>query len=46
MTAKAQWPKFYELAGMVKVDVEKVEASSTEWRSTENVNKLKLAGLE
>ncbi|CAJ1406627.1 unnamed protein product [Effrenium voratum] len=45
MTAKAQWPKFYELAGMVKVDVEKVEASSTEWRSTENVNKLKLAGL-
>ena len=45
MTAKAQWPKFYELAGMVKVDVEKVESSSTEWRSTENVNKLKLAGL-
>ncbi|CAJ1393866.1 unnamed protein product [Effrenium voratum] len=45
MTAKAQWPKFYELAGMVKVDVEKVEASSTEWRSIENVNKLKLAGL-
>ena len=45
MTAKAQWPKFYELAGMVKVDVEKVEASSTEWLSTENVNKLKLAGL-
>ena len=45
MTAKAQWPKFYQLAGMVKVDLGKAERSASRKFSTENVNKLKLAGL-
>ena len=45
MTAKAQWPKFYELAGMVKVEPGDVETSVAGKWSTENVHKLKLAGL-
>ena len=44
MTAKAQWPKFYELAGMVMAEPDDV-GPPAESPAQQNLSKLKLAGL-
>ncbi|CAJ1376698.1 unnamed protein product [Effrenium voratum] len=44
MTAKAQWPKFYELAGMIMAEPDEVEPPA-ENIAPQNLSKLKLAGL-
>ena len=44
MTAKAQWPKFYELAGMVMAEPDGV-GPPAESTAQQNLSKLKLAGL-